>query len=178
MWVEELTRNLRLWCFVWGVDRLTRGLSLMLCGVIEWVSRSGLSLDGQGFIEVNDYLQSTSHPNVFAGTSDTDTEARRHRITKHPFNSTSSHTHIDPRPPACPNPPLSMHSGGDIASMLNHPRPKAGVFAVRHGPPLADNLRRRLTGHDLTPFTPQVTYYPPLLDTAGLLHFALEPSHW
>ena len=73
-----------------------------------------MELDGGGFIAVQDTLESTNVPSVFAA--------------------------------------------GDVASVLAHPRPKAGVFAVRQGPPLADNLRRKLLAQPLVPFEPQHTF--------------------
>jgi selenide,water dikinase len=80
----------------------------------NWIKTSDLSTNDQGFIQVNDNLQSLSHPHIFAT--------------------------------------------GDIATMINHPRPKAGVFAVRQGKPLFENLQRFLLGKPLKPFVPQKQY--------------------
>ena len=80
----------------------------------NWIRESGLAADSNGFMQVNDCLQSVSHANVFGA--------------------------------------------GDIAAMVNYPRPKAGVFAVRQGKPLFENLQQFLLEKPLKPFAPQEQY--------------------
>lgn len=44
---------------------------------------------------------------------------------------------------------------GDTATIVEHPVAKAGVYAVREGPILWDNLQRMSRGEDLVPYRPQ-----------------------
>ncbi len=48
-----------------------------------------------------------------------------------------------------------VFAAGDCAAITGNPREKAGVFAVRAGPPLSDNLRRRAAGRSLKDWRPQ-----------------------
>ncbi len=79
-----------------------------------WPKAAGLNTDQQGFIAVNDYLQSTSDSRVFAT--------------------------------------------GDVACQINHPSPKAGVFAVRQGPVLFKNLCAAILQRPLQLYRPQKSF--------------------
>jgi selenide,water dikinase len=55
------------------------------------------------------------------------------------------------------NDPL-IYAAGDIASMVNFKLEKAGVFAVRQGKPLTENLRRAVGGTALRAYRPQTSW--------------------
>ena len=52
----------------------------------------------------------------------------------------------------------NVFAAGDVASQRNHPRPKAGVYAVRQGPVLAGNLRAWLLKKPLQNHVPQTRF--------------------
>ena len=83
-------------------------------GGAPWLRDTGLKLDGEGFVAVQDTLQTLTDPHIFAA--------------------------------------------GDIASMVNFKLEKAGVFAVRQGTPLTENLRRAVAGASLKDYRPQQTW--------------------
>jgi pyridine nucleotide-disulfide oxidoreductase family protein len=76
-----------------------------------WLQDSSLALDEQGFVAVDAFQRSTSHPQVFAA--------------------------------------------GDVATRVDLPLARSGVYAVRAGPPLARNLRAVLAGVAPSPYIPQ-----------------------
>ena len=81
----------------------------------------------KGYFRVNDFLQSTSHPNVFAG--------------------------------------------GDCITMETYAAenfpPKAGVYAVRAGPFIAQNVANYIQGKDMLPYVPQRSFLSLLMTGGG-----------
>ena len=117
-----------------------RGIAVQLNSRVVSVEPKGVSVDGGGFRPADAVLWVTyaAAPRWPAKSGlSVDTEGfiavdRELRSISHP----------------------EIFAAGDVASMRD-PRPKSGVFAVRQGPVLTENLRRAVQGRPLKPYRPQ-----------------------
>jgi NADH dehydrogenase FAD-containing subunit len=65
---------------------------------------------------------------------------------------------------------------GDCATLRDSPHPKSGVYAVRHGEALIENLRRLIAGGPLEPYAPRKKAL--LLLSCGARYAIAERGGW
>jgi selenide,water dikinase len=104
-----------------------------------WLAESGLSTDSRGFVSVDRYLRSISHPQVFAA--------------------------------------------GDVSHLVGQERAKSGVYAVRAGPFLTENLRRAVRGEPLRTYRAQAQHLALIGDGHGAAiasrgSWSAQGRHW
>jgi selenide,water dikinase len=121
-----------------------------------------LELEGDGHLDVDDVLWvTTARAAPWPGESG-------FRVDDRGFIEVSDtlQTVTDP----------DVFAAGDVAAVVDHPRPKAGVFAVRQGPPLTANLRAHVVGERTVPFHPQEQFLS--LISTGDRHAVASRGEW
>jgi NADH dehydrogenase FAD-containing subunit len=135
----------------------------------SWLKAAGIGTDDQGFILVNDNLQSVTHPHIFAAgdiakminyqlpKAGVFTVRQGNPLYDNLRSMILGFILVNDNLQSVTHP--HIFAAGDIAKMINHQLPKAGVFAVRQGNPLYDNLRSMILGESLKPYKPQTAYF-------------------
>ena len=119
-------------------------ISLHTGVAVEEINPSSIKLSDGNQVEIDHALVVTAgRPAPFIQDSSLDLDDRGFIAVNNGLRSTS---HTD------------VFAAGDIATVLDAPCPKAGVFAVRAGPILTENLRNALLSKPLTEWTPQKNY--------------------
>ena len=135
---------------------------------VEEIRQEGVMLANGDLIKADHVLAVTAgRPAPFLATSGLALDEKGFVAVNDTLQSTSHDT---------------VFAAGDIASVIGSPRPKAGVFAVRAGPIMTQNLRRQLLEDALQHWKPQKNYLA-LIGTGGRKamavrgKFVLPPSH-
>lgn len=116
----------------------------LVCGQsIQAASEGQITLESGRIIEA-DFIAAATGAHPFSWLQHTGLELSNGFITISKTLQSVSHPNI--------------FAVGDCAHMAFAPRPKAGVYAVRQGPVLYDNLCAALTNEPLRPYHPQKDY--------------------
>lgn len=121
-----------------------KGVDIHLGQAVSRIGAKSLCLENGTEIEVDLALMITAGaPPGWLGKTGLDLDDQGF-IAVHPTLQTIGHDNV--------------FVSGDVASLTRDPRPKAGVFAVRAGQYLAENIRRQLLKRPLINWTPQSRY--------------------
>lgn len=142
-----------------GGDRILPGLPEKAARIARGV------LEARGVRIAAGFRVQTLEPGLAHGSSDLpfDVAVLAIGIVPHPLSADSGIStgpdgglSVDERLRSTEYP--EIFGGGDGVSVANHRLARVGVYAIREGPILFQNLRATLTGAALTPFRPQRRY--------------------
>lgn len=118
-----------------------RGIGIVAGGAVVSIDKDGLMLAAGARVQANAVVWATgAAPPAWLSESGFDLDQHGF-INVRETLQTVSHGNV--------------FAAGDIATLVNHPRPKSGVYAVKQGVPLAQNLRRVARGMPLKRYAPQ-----------------------
>lgn len=120
----------------------SRGIEIITCATVTRVEDGQLILAGHPPVEADEILWTTqAAPARWLQTTGLPLDARG-------FLEVDEHLRIRGH--------SDVFAAGDTISFMPRKLPKSGVYAVRAGPVLAENIRRTLTGGTLQRFRPQI----------------------
>ncbi|MEM1067657.1 MAG: selenide, water dikinase SelD [Planctomycetota bacterium] len=133
--VEDRTR--RLITDVW----LQRGVNVITGRAVEKIDDSGLELDDGRSVSADVVVWATgASPPPLLSQLDLELDDRGFIATNHELESVNRR---------------HVFAVGDTGTIIGESLPKAGVYAVRQGPVLWENIQRALSGRPLKPYKPQ-----------------------
>ena len=143
-----------------GVTRVEQGLLHLEPGSTEafddclwctraapppWFANSDLELDDEGYIVVDEYLSAKVSTDSMVSPSSPDSPESQQSLERPVRQDNVSDAS------------KYVFGAGDCVTMAKSPRPKAGVYAVRAGPVISENIFRVLDGQPPKSWTPQST---------------------